>query len=672
MNWKYKRGTVVALVAALALGLAACGGGDDDTATVMPPPPPPPTAYEMALTNIAAADTAEAAQMAYDAVKDDVTAAQGDKLQMAVNDRRAALEKMDRAAEQKMALMTAARMIDTSDLSDQELVNAARTAIAALRGALAGAADVNDADKSMYEMALNDAVAAVDMAQKGITTETNRDNQMMALMGASDALRDALAALSGATPTQELLNDANDARADLNTAISGGVDLTDAEKAPYALAASNAAAPISMAQMAFDDAKAEDEKTKNAAMAATAAKLFAGLEHPPSNDTDVAIRRHAEYGGTDGDDIVVTIGDSTDGTTATLMLDEDETVAALNGWTGQEFTASPEDGGTYEAVVYSNVGEPTEGAKFNVRYTLNAADATTNPGELPITGDVASATGNIASSRFDQSSGRKDFKLPANTVRVEIPGMYHGVSGTYYCEIDKGGSCTATKAADGFTLGGVTADDGTPSTLAWTFKPTDPEARLMDMADDAYASYGWWLHTAANGDLTASAFHDRRGDPAPSANITGDAATGILQGTATYTGGAAGKYALSNALGGPNMAGHFTADVELNAKFGAAAEIKGMVDNFVTGHDNDWEVSLNAANLTPTGGIAAGAGDDATTKPATTTWEIGGTGDGTGSWSGQLYSGTATKAPDEGTGIFTAEHGRNARMVGAFGVTEKK
>jgi hypothetical protein len=177
--------------------------------------------------------------------------------------------------------------------------------------------------------------------------------------------------------------------------------------------------------------------------------------------------------------------------------------------------------------------------------------------------------------------------------------------------------------------------------------------------DADYLAYGWWLKKDDDG-WTAGAFTASMGNPTASSGLD------TLEGSATYRGGAAGKYALSNARGGPNMAGHFTADVELTAKFGSAAEVTGMIDNFVTGHENDWEVSLNAANLTATGGIAADT--DTTTKKATTTWMIGGEDEGTGTWTGTLFGGSSTAAPTEGTGAFGAVHGRNARMVGAFGV----
>ena len=217
----YRKLTTVAAVAALAFGLAACGGGGSDSTQTAPPVvDPAPTPYETATAGIAAATTAEAAQAAYDAVKDDVTAAQGEMLQAAVDARIMAIETAARVDEQKMALSGAAGMIDTSDLSTQEAVDAARTAIAGLRQALADAADVSDADKGMYMTQLNNAVTAVDEAQGGIDTATRRTNQMAALSGASTTLQTALAALSGATPTQALLDDANNALTALNTAIA--------------------------------------------------------------------------------------------------------------------------------------------------------------------------------------------------------------------------------------------------------------------------------------------------------------------------------------------------------------------------------------------------------------------------------------------------------------------
>ena len=87
----------------------------------------------------------------------------------------------------------------------------------------------------------------------------------------------------------------------------------------------------------------------------------------------------------------------------------------------------------------------------------------------------------------------------------------------------------------------------------------------MSTPDANYASYGWWIHKSEDdSDYTASAFVDVKGTgeaPAPLQPST------TLQGTATYMGGAAGKYALSSSTGGTNDAGHFTARATLEADF---------------------------------------------------------------------------------------------------------
>ena len=611
-------------------------------------------AFDTALAAIEAADTAAAAQAAYDAV--DQKAITGDQalaLQAAVEQRVTYLDAMDRQATQTQALMDAAGMIDTSDLSTQEAVDAARAAIAGLRQAIADAVDVDDT--SMYQTTLDDAVGAVDMAQGGIDTDTRRTNQMTALSEASDALQAALAALSGATPTQALLDDANSARTALDAAIMGGADLTDAEKAPYQREADNAAGSIDMAQMAVDDAEAD--KTAAAAMAVTAMKLYDGIGAPSSTDGEAA-QREAAYNpsSTDGADITVTWG--ADDTTAELMVDEDVPVAARHGWEGMRFTAS--SGGTYEAVVYSHVGDPTvtEGAAFNMEYPLDATPVDGTPTELGIDTSATDVPARVASPSFDHSAGTKPFELGSNMVRVMLSGSYHGVSGTYNCTPNTGETCSASVADEGFTLAGGT----------WTFKPTNPEAKLMDTeaADMNYASYGWWLHTAENGTLTASAFHSYRGADSETVGIA------ALRGAATYMGGAAGKYSLRGDTGGTNDAGHFTADVTLEAEFGEEHTISGTIDNFMgaDGMARDWSVELMGSAIADTGGIT-GTTADANAGDQMTTWTIGeDAAEADGSWSGDLREQGNDGVPALATGTFYSTYGHAGNdgvMVGAFG-----
>ncbi len=410
---------------------------------------------------------------------------------------------------------------------------------------------------------------------------------------AHEALTTALAATLN---TQDALDAANAAHKTLSDAITAAADVSAADKAKYENAASAAMDRIADAQKIFDAAEAErmameqeqqrkEEAAAAAEMAATAAKLYAGIGMDPLASTGDGTRTAAS----DADGVIsVTIG-----TAAPVPLAEDKktTVAANHGWAGKRHTAEPTgDAGTYEAYVYSDVGEPTEGDPFNEEYTL---DGTT--GELGIDTSDAAVAGRVASSSFDQSAGSKAFKLPTNTVRVMLSGSYHGVSGTYYCTpTDANTNCSSTVAASGFTLGGGT----------WTFKPTTATAKVMSAADTVYASYGWWLHKSEDGSTyTVSAFVAERGDVPAATGIT------ALRGTATYSGGAAGKYALSSSTGGTNDAGHFTARAMLQADFNADM-ITGTIDNFMgaDGMSRDWSVELKKSGVSPTFAIRPESG----------------------------------------------------------------
>ena len=638
---------------------------------------PEPTPYETAKTAIAAATTAEAAQAAYDAVKDDVTAAQGELLQAAVDNRIAALNTADRVAEQKMALANAAGMIDTSDeaLSTQGGVDAARTAIAGLRQAIDDADDVDDT--SMYETMLTNAVDAVDEAQGGIDTATRRTNQMTALSGASDTLQAALAALAGSTPTQAQLDAANNALTALKAAITDGADLTDAEKATYVREAANAVAPIATAQTAFDDAEEDATKAANDAMAVTASRLHAGISEPSGNPASPAVTdRAAAYNAADAPTtgtaadtlIMVSIGDGTNVPTAVaLSEDKKSPVDDFHGWEGKQYTAEPDgDAGTYKAVVYSNVGKATQGAKFNsgtgdgnVGFALDATD-----GDVDIEAGL-NLPARIASPSFDHTAGYKTFELPdpnpSGADIVVISGSYYGVAGTYACTpAVAADGCRVNRAADGYTLA-LTGDGGG----TWAFTPTNPNARVTETPDADYASYGWWIHKSENGmTYTASAFVDQKGAGEPAGGVT------ALQGTATYAGGAVGHYALSSATGGTNDAGQFTARATLEADFGDNM-ITGTIDGFMgdDGEAKNWSVELMEQGVGNTGIIL---GDDGTGTAKNTKWTIGGTAaDAAGSWSGGLYDDGDDGVPQVATGTFYSTYGTAGKMVGAFGANKQ-
>ena len=495
--------------------------------------------------------------------------------------------------------------------------------------------------------------------------------QTAAIMSASTALNTALGALSGSAPTQDQIDAVNTAISGLQAALTAAADVHDAAKTGYQAQVTSAQTTVMQAAaalMAMQDAAAEEARkaaeAAAAAMAVTATKLYAGIGATPLTGHAVTV---------DGTTGVWSVDPAAVGTVdlanQALEADEDTMVPDNHGWEGTRHTASGE--GTYEAVIYSHPDDPTvtEGAAFNDSanggYTLSTDAATM--GELT-TLDAASGgagVGRVASPSFDQSAGEKTFELGDNMMRVVIAGSYHGVPGTYYCTPAASDACGATVADMGFTLGGGT----------WTFKPTNPAMKLMDTsADDAdYASYGWWLHKSEDDETyTASAFAVYRGT-APTVNIA------ALRGSATYTGGAAGKYALRSSTGGTNDAGHFTADVTLEATFATVHSITGTVDNFTggDGESRDWSVALGKSVVAGGGAIAGalaadGTADTTNTGPQMTTWTIGGVaGDAGGQWSGNLHEEGDDGVPAIATGTFSStfgDSGNDARMVGAFGV----
>ena len=545
------------------------------------------------------------------------------------------------------AARTAVGMVN--DDSTQAQVDAANAAVSSARAKIAEGVDLTDDEKAPHtesvntiEMSLDNAVASWNTAQ---AANQELANQRMDIRTAIAAARTAVNAVNDES-SDEQVEAATQAIADARVAIAGASDVPAEEKAANSQTVGEIMAQLETAKESRTvamEAKDKADDAAKAAMQATALKLHTGLEHGLG---DTANARTAAYN-TDEDAIEVTIGTAT---AVGLSEDKKTKVATLHGWEGKRYMASGTAvDGTYEAVVYSNVGEATMGDPFNEEYDLlETATATVLVGEVGVDTATAAVQARVASSLFDQSAGTKPFDLPASMTRVRIAGSYHGVSGNYYCTpTDADTKCSATVAADGFTLGGGT----------WAFRPTNKEAKVTETEDTDYASYGWWLHKAANGTYTASAFVDEKGTVADAASITD------LRGTATYMGGAAGKYALHSSTGGTNDAGHFTARAMLEADFNADM-ISGTIDQFVgaDGASRDWSVELKKTVVGDTGAITE----------AETVWTLGGTAaDADGGWSGSLKDNGDDDVPKVATGTFHSIYSTAGRMVGAFGANKQ-
>ena len=450
-------------------------------------------------------------------------------------------------------------------------------------------------------------------------------------------------------------------------AIAAAANVPAEEKAANTGTVNALETQLSGAKTARMEAMNEADKEARA----TAAKLYDGIS-AATDETDATTRRHAAYSGTNDSQITVSIGDSSTGTTHTLSEDKDTTVAANHGWTGKRF-ADPAGGPMVEAMVYSNVGAPTQGRKFgnaepgtgdnrSFEYTLVGGVLT----EANAGGVGGTATdfipARVAFTGVTRTAGTETFRLPSPNVgsqtAIVIPGSYHGVSGTYSCTpADAAVGCSAAVAARGFT---VSAGD------TWAFTPGNANSRVTDAPDTAYASYGWWIHKSADGaKFTASVFVDEKGTASTAPDIAD-----LVAGTATYRGGAAGKYALSSSTGGMNDSGHFTARATLEADF-SDDMITGTIDNFMgaDGMARNWSVELMKQGVGANGTIL---GDDGTGTAKMTKWTIDGTAaTAGGEWSGNLREEGTDGVPKVATGTFYSTYGRVGKMVGAFGANKQ-
>ena len=490
-----------------------------------------------------------------------------------------------------------------------------------------------------------------------------RRKQIMAIEDAVTKARTAVAAVNTASSDAEVMA-ADDAITALMQAIGAGADVSQDTKDAYTTAHDELKIRLMQAKEARKTAMDEAEK----AMMETARKLNEGIS-APTGSTSSATRRHAAYGdGANANDIAVSIG-----TAEAVNLSEDKKtmVADLHGWKGKRYEASPDGGGTYEAHVYSNIETP-EGKKFGhadspndeFQYQLVNGELSESDTEAETNAKL------VASPSFDHTAGVKQFKLPSpnpsGATKVTFSGSFNGVSGTYTCTPGSNNTCAVSIAAEGFRLGGVdNANAFTAAASTWMFKPTDPNAKVMGTPSTIYASYGWWLHKSADDKTwTASAFVASKGDVPAASGIT------ALQGSATYVGGAVGKYALHSSSGGTNDAGHFTAKATLEADF-KDDMIMGTINEFMgaDGKSRNWSVELKKSGIGNTGVIT---GSDGTGDPMKTVWTIGDTAaPESGQWSGNLWDNGDDSVPKVATGTFFSTYSNDGKIVGAFGANKE-
>ena len=647
-------------------------------------------AVQAAITKINAATTLQEVTDAVDEAnanaailqaEKDKTAEDAGSYQMAAAEKRVEIS----SATQRAALMTAGDKLGADlgiatgagDAVTQAQIDDAKDALAGLNTAIDNADDVADELKQPY-------VDQRDTA--GIDTLESRLSQVDALKAARSALLAAVKIDEKDALNEDGYFDSDDPfgtfipTRDELTAIAGLRDelkrLLDDESGdvvddgPYWNAYSRVAQWWSSNDRNLRVVETNQQNTQNAQDKANAASLHAALSLPFHHASDLDLDKNGTYDASNsrfsGD--MFNIGTVDTSSTNPGLKKTPLSVPALAGWSGAQYTTTNDGEINREAHVYTKKGAAVQGDKFghidssktntdgskDYIYTVVAIAAINRTG---ISGTTIDDSKGIMIASFTQTAGSREYKVPDGSTYLSEAGSYHGVRGEFYCTED----CTVNHAGENKQT------FVTPRN--WHFVASSNEARVTETPAMDLASYGWWLDKSRSA-WSVGVFDARRGTTANPATLAG-----LNSGTAVYRGGAAGKYALTSSTGGRNEAGHFTASVELMAKFGArtADTISGTVSDFKNGQgadiDGEWKVALGESMIAAdTGAISAAAGDK-----SKTTWSVGETaGTAVGSWSGAMWHNGPVAMdkdgiPDIVTGTFNAHLGNDGRMAGAFG-----
>ena len=332
-----------------------------------------------------------------------------------------------------------------------------------------------------------------------------------------------------------------------------------------------------------------------------------------------------------------------------------ETVAAggastANGWQRGRYTASG-DGTADRVALYTNIDPPGSRPFSGENGKYSADNGLDDDGNLPIAAETDTTL--IVSAGFPAGPALRTHE-PGPGGTVTVSGTFDGAPGAFICTPAAESACMSSiRDGGGYTL---TGGGG------WKFVPT--AGALVPEPDGEYQYFGWWLREAG-GAYAIGVFHGGEGGAEDElANLA------ALQGSATYSGPAVGKFAIQRPLGEAE-AGDFTATAVLEADFGdatAPGTVEGEVNGFmVEGQAKDWSVALETAAIGTHGTIARGGVNTAFTR-----WTIGGVeADPAASWSGQFHDVDPDSTPSVATGRFDAAHGDTARISGAFGTVRQ-
>ncbi len=307
----------------------------------------------------------------------------------------------------------------------------------------------------------------------------------------------------------------------------------------------------------------------------------------------------------------------------------------------------------------------------NIKDMRIASGGTTSPVK------AKSVAGMTVKKLYDPDNLPTTAPATADGTQITTNVEYKGITGTLFCA---GSDCkvenvvantfaAATSKLTGswyFTNQGVSVQDNTVTMdSTYTAGTGDSAGTYMFENPTSYVRYGYWLTTSGAGtadDPIVAQINRYTAGPSANSNAAAyDVTAGddkLGKPSATYTGDALGMSVLrtfdTKGKELTEASGGFTADVSLTMKFGESPTLAGTVSNFDgSAVDSDWSVSLDPAGLSD--GTLGGT--------PTTNSKVSGVTNGT--WSATAWGGGSTDRPTGVYGAFDANF-TNGEVVGVY------
>ena len=350
--------------------------------------------------------------------------------------------------------------------------------------------------------------------------------------------------------------------------------------------------------------------------------------------------------------------------------------------------AVPPDGAmTFETIARAGVWS-TAGGVFHTRTIvispgsdpLDTSDDVTDTSFVPAN-HPAIALASLEAANFDPQGSAT---VPSDrNYREYHHGQLNGIEGTLYCDHTSG----CSTGDNGFFGEGWYFTPAVTSGRAVSLGYNPTEVSFVDSDNDgtyeviSYVDYGMWL-TGKDDDVNDPlTIHRRAGVIGPAGSVDPNEldftiTNGNTDTNATYSGDARGLSARTVGTGDDAVtaSGHFIADVEMEATFGASPTLEGTIDNFRvreedmeaqgSGHVNPaWSLTLSTAPL-----MNNAFDGRLIINP--------GSGSGSGSWDATPYGDTRDERPDGFYGGFDVRFWKQdgthiGAATGVYSTTEK-